>query len=577
MEDLGSPSQASPSSTAQTSLLDHITGNVHGRQERTSRALRALLPPEQEIRLVFDRTEEWWNMWATLYPFFVGDIESRSIHEFAAAAMSNGRPVQLARVLICVALSLQQLSIRECEQLGLSTSTDDLLRRYMCAVQRLVTSHDEMLSNIDGMDCLTLQAKFHVNMGQPRQAWLLIRRAVSIAQLLGIHRERPGTVQAPVTVVKRREILLWRDLFSCDRFLSLLLGLPYSVEDKHIESKFQLPPQWGPDFEQLYKLRLSVVCGHVIDLSQGPDPATFASTIEIDQELGQLEKCAPDGWWGDNPSGSLDRARIFERLVLQFWHLHVKLLLHLPFMLRAVTDLRYEYSKIVCLNSAREMIKRYALLGANTNRAMCSCKVLAFEAFTATVIMVLNLLGNGGTSSAPERQAEIADWASIDEMIELLREGTLQPGSVVAVQAVKVLDILRTGRNRGSDFNNGKHVKLAIPFLGTITIGKRSQVGHHYPPTRTPAQTLPTPDTTPPSEISEAMSPTDWAISLDPLVNEPLISFSSSMYLPASTGSEFNLGPTFFGGEDTLQYGGNNFDLDQDWNWFLDDPNRLWV
>ena len=526
------------------------------------------------MRLVFDRTGEWWNTWATLYPFFVGDVESGSIHEFAAAAMSNGRPTQLVRVLICVAVSLQQLPTHECERLGLSILIDDLLQRYMYAAQRLVTSHDEMLSDIDGIDCLLLQARFHVNMGQPRQAWLLIRRAVSIAQLLGIHRERPDTGQVPVTVAERRKKRLWQELFSCDRFLSLLLGLPYSAWDKYIESGFQLPPQWGPDFEQHYKIRLSVVCGHIIELNQGPDPATFASMIEIDQELDQLEKCAPDGWWGDTPSGSLNHAKTFERLVIQFWHLHVKLLLHLPFMLRAVTDRRYEYSKLVSLNSARKMIKRYALLGASTKRVTYRCKVLDFEAFIATVILVLNLLGDGGTLSALEQQTESADWVSVDEMIELLREATLQPGSVVAVQAVKVLETLRTGRNCGSDFNNGKHVKLAIPFLGTITIGKRSQVGNRCSRTGTPVENLPTPDTTLSSEISEAMNSADWAASLDPLVNEPLVSFSSSMYLPATTGSEFNLAPTF-GGDDTLQHGGNNFDLDQDWNWFLDDPYRL--
>ena len=136
-----------------------------------------------------------------------------------------------------------------------------------------------------------------------------------------------------------------------------MLGLPYSAWDKYIESGFQLPPQWDPDFEQLYKIQSSVICGHIIELNQGRDPATFASMIEIDQELDQLEKCAPDRWWGDTPSGSLNHARIFERLVIRFWHLHVRHLLHLPFMLLAVTDHRYEYSKLVGLNSACEMIK----------------------------------------------------------------------------------------------------------------------------------------------------------------------------------------------------------------------------
>ena len=81
-------------------------------------------------------------------------------------------------------------------------------------------------------------------------------------------------------------------------------------------------------------------------------------------------------------------------------------------------------------------------------------------------------------------------------------------------------------------------------------------MGNRCSRTGPPAETLPTPDTT--SEISEAMNLANWAASLDPLVNEPLISFSSSMYLPAIAGSELKLGPAF-GGDDTLRHGGKQF------------------
>ncbi len=574
-EDLDEVSSESPQSMTQASMLDSVGGPMRGRHEKTRQALLAIFPPERELKAILDATGCWWKVWERLCPFYVGTVRCGSIKEFVASATANGHPIQLARVLICIAVSLQQLPADECEKLRLPLPTEDLLGRYMDTVRRLVTSQDESLIDLDGLDCLMLQAKLHLNIGQPRQSWLLTQRAMALGQLLGLHRKalRPASVDD--SALSRRQRYLWWDLYQCDQFLSLLLGLPYSARDQLLESSWGVPPEHGPEYSRHYRNRLAVISGRITDLTQRLEPPTLAAMDEVDKELDRLVASTPEGWWETDPVRTCETAAYFERIMTQLWHLHIKLMLHLPFMLRSATDSRYAYSKRVCLSAARAMIKRYGLLRMEATGASYYCKILDFEAFTATVILLLELLGGDHTPSSAAAAAESAetseqaDWDDVDRMIGLLRLSARQPGSVVALQSLKVLETLRTGRDRGSDFHDGKSVKLVVPFLGTITIGRASKGRQSRRQDRPNPPTLPTPET------EKTLSPSTWTTSpLENLAPEPFISFSSLLPPPLS-GTEPLLGAPLGATEDGMLPGAVNFDLDQDWNWFVNDPSLL--
>jgi hypothetical protein len=61
----------------------------------------------------------------------------------------------------------------------------------------------------------------------------------------------------------------------------------------------------------------------------------------------------------------------------QIWYFQLEGLLHLPFMLRASTERRYEYSKFTCLKASREVIYRYNLLRGAKHNLFC-CNVVDF-------------------------------------------------------------------------------------------------------------------------------------------------------------------------------------------------------
>ena len=114
-------------------------------------------------------------------------------------------------MLLYLASCMQQLDPGfDTTQLKLYPSLEARMERYVSMVQALVTSDEELVCSIQGLDCLIMQCAYHNNAGQPRRAWLTIRRAMNIGQLMGIHLQPcaiPGGKAA------------WSHIVQADRYL----------------------------------------------------------------------------------------------------------------------------------------------------------------------------------------------------------------------------------------------------------------------------------------------------------------------------------------------------------------------
>lgn len=523
-------------------------------------------------------TKEMWSIWHYMNPFWIGDEVLSSFDDFVDAALCNGHPIQLARLIVCIAFSVQQMSPSESHLLDLPMPTDELLEHYVSTVRELVTSNDSLVGSVDGIDCLQMMAKFHLNIGQPRKGWLVVRQLVTHAQLLGLHRdaEVPGqTAEPPVTQRRKR---LWRDVYQCDHMVSVLLGLPCCIRDKSFESELEIDPGCFESIERQFRLRLAVICGHMSDLPEADVASSLGTVQEVDQRLERLAASTPDAWWDVTSMEGMRLEAHFERLLVQFWYHHVKIILHLPLMLRSASEPRYDYSRLMCLNSAREMIKRYDLLRVKTGPTSYICKMVDFEAFTATVILLLGLFGVENASWVEDRQDKNLDWTRVDRMIELMRSAASEAGGIVNVQALKVLEILRSGRDRGSDVHDSKSVAMVIPFFGTVTTAPGSKLKSIERGQGADQANLMAPLTPDSIRQGDRGQPDETSISWDPPLStpgttmEPLLSFSHSLppTLPAS--DSWSGGPGI-GVDDAFLQNAMNFDLDQDWTWFLDAAN----
>lgn len=456
----------------------------------------AMMPSQADIKKILVATETCWAIWFDEYPD--SDTEASRIASFRErfSSFTNSHPTFIARALLLVTTSIQQLPPDfDYSVLNLPFPPQELMEKQLAQTSALVTSNDELVGTLEGLECLVLQGVCWSNAGKPRRAWLCFRRALDVAQLMGLHRCRvPGKDSDAALLTRLRHV--WWIMFEADRCMGVILGLPYGISNQHCD--FADAEDEAISCEEVFKRKLSIIAGDIIDRDQAAKQSSFIATQEIDEKLERLARSMPDSWWelpsAPWPTDPRALARQDSRLMAQFWHYQMESLLHLPFMLRSATDHRFEYNKSICLKASREMIRRYVCLRQQATTASFVCKIIDFQAFTSVVILILNLLGPQLSPPFPSipysNHSNAQDWQVVDRVVSLLSDPSAAIDEAVATQGIKVIKTLSAiGRNSGPHVSTSGAMKLAIPYFGTISIARGSKFHPHPNPTPPPDPT----------------------------------------------------------------------------------------
>ncbi len=541
--------------TSKTSHYGTVEGRVGvPRLDNTRQTLISLFPSQQRLDLILDASRSWWGSWQTMFPGIFGPKPRSSIHEFFAECRSSGSVQRISKALLCIAIGLQETSV-----VLDAKSAQDYTEQYLNIIDDLVLSKDDLAGTIDGIECMVLQAKHDSNNGRVRRAWVTFRRAIAFAQLQGLHlRSKDRSREDSI----RRESL-WKSLYQSDRFLSLLLGLPYCVSEMQLSSTGDNDTvSHGADMGSngaAFFLRLSNIAGHVIDRNhEASSNNALAVTVKIEGELIDLASTMTADWWAlDSPLPEGISDQLYSRCLPRFWYHQIRTLLHLPFMLKATTDRRYEYNKIAALESARGMLGLYQFIRPAAGFASLICKVVDFQAFTAAKILVLNMLGLSQTSSKDDTKEADADRSLVSTTTEILQKSSLETGGGVATQAARALEIF------GNDGSFQGASKIAVPYFGTVSFGPGRSFANGRRSNANQAAQQPFQMPTP-SEDSLSYSPQDqWYVD-DNFASMP---------------SDFNFGPYLQQPQDLdtgeSDFANMNIDIDQDWSWFWNNTEVL--
>ena len=182
-------------------------------------------------------------------------------------------------------------------------------------------------------------------------------------------------------------------------------------------------------------------------------------------------------WW-ELPINLLkDRTREasvqFERIMCQIWHFELAILLHLPFMLRAVTDRRYEYSYVCCLDASRNLIKRWISIRDSQSTLLFS-NLLEFQAFTAATTLILGLLGPSKTMSQEILQERHEDNQLVETVVQNF-ERLKQHGIGMSVDTQSI-SVIRTLQRFLRGESPSDKLRLEIPYFGIIHIARSGAV-----------------------------------------------------------------------------------------------------
>lgn len=595
-------------------------------------ALTQLLPPPHDLEIILSASTEWWMIWRKMFPE-ITDSRCSTMKEAVSHSLRSEKPAEIGKIMLCIAISIHQMPDGfDWSRMHLKEDRLEMMERYINTVERLIICDNEISATIDGIECMLLSAKYQINMGRPRRAWLLYHRAVAFCQLLGYHRlaSQPDKTGQEY----KRQVSCWSHVMMGDRYLAIILGLPYSVSEAFVTP--YVPSRNNPNTPNLtyndsesYVARMLPIMTKMVDRNQSIIPMGYSATLQMDQELEELHNSMKPSWWAFEQEPGLSNEDFFDRLQAQFFHHHARVFLHMPFMLRSSADKRYQYSHTAALDGAREMIKYYRALRTNKSVGPYICKLVDFQAFTAAMLLLLNLCGysahqRGVTTHPPDLEQDQRDSDLIDETIALLHEASKELGGVVPAQSAQALEMLAQVRqgvpNEKLEECKNSNVQVSIPYFGTITIG----IGKQFVPikpgtfkgpsmkTAITCQAAPTGLPTPPSVTSHSAQPSPMSSTIDNVIpprrpeyqntdfiapgldqpwtgDDSFVTFDSFMPLPSQTmdfpttssGSDFasqsysNPSPADpnMSGAGGYPFGNwpfnpSNVDLDQGWNWF---------
>jgi len=179
--------------------------------EKLCQTLLDLLPSDADLEVVFSS-----NYCAVVLSSMMTWISKEELDSSKQMErlppMDRQRPISIARRLMYIAVCLQQLDPDfDHSKLNIHPSPRARLERILSVVSTLVLADDELVTSVEGIECLILQGMYSINDGTPRRAWLVFRRALNLSQLMGLKR------QTSAEGVKGRR--LWLQLIQGDRYL----------------------------------------------------------------------------------------------------------------------------------------------------------------------------------------------------------------------------------------------------------------------------------------------------------------------------------------------------------------------
>ncbi|KAI0107145.1 hypothetical protein GGR51DRAFT_548484 [Nemania sp. FL0031] len=452
---------------------------------QVSKTLHELLPCQQDIDAIAaasPATNFVISFFCRYRDIVSGKTEDPSL--ICVIPPSTSHPTVLARRLMQLTNCIQQIQPTTPLRLVTTESTRCLMAKFVTVVTELVAYSDDLIGYGEGLETLTLISLYHGNAGNLRKAWLMLRRAISVAQLMGVDRlgDKPlksaDPAANPLTLIKAKSI--WFRLNFTDRYLSLLLGLPAGTDD----NSFLLD---DPDDEPMDKLEKqhTVVMGAIIKRNSTKGDPSFGMTQAIDCDLEAAARSVAAEFWQLPPvdavvdGGPAERIRAMTQLMLQMNHHNLLILLHLPFMLRDPKERRWDYSKATCVSSSRQLLRTF-LVFRKMNKASNACRHTDYGALTASMTLLLGYLD-------PKLQARDqnttlqreSDRGLIQEARDKLQQMADRNGDKLARDAACVIgrllpllnpDLMASGGGGNEGVGEVPAIHLEIPYLGTINI-----------------------------------------------------------------------------------------------------------
>ncbi|EPE04510.1 c6 zinc finger domain containing protein [Ophiostoma piceae UAMH 11346] len=437
-----------PTAATSDKLADPVTA-IWARHLNLSKLLHSLFPSQEDVDTIASGAPAQYvvALFHTKHDIAIGHSEPPS--DLREIPPVTSHPTAIGRRLMQITLCMQQMAPCYVLQNKLNTSENlsDVINRIAGVVCHTITSNDELIGSVEGLECLVLLGQQQSNAGQLRKAWLTYRRAMSLAQLMGLDRGNTRALKScdPTSNPRTRPTpeAMWYRINACDRYVSLLLGLRAgSQDDEAFIEKEPAEPGSSPHndtdtpVEKLEKAH-TLLTGRIIERNHSKmsleQSYTVTQAIDCDLKFAASRNLGPS-WWEVPTYDPYARPEFtfkeMARSITQVHHHFILILLHLPYMLRGDNPASaaakmmvasssastgacdkgqtrspdeqtkdqsgctsgLAYSKTTCMQSSRAVLQRFIHFRLVNNTAF-SCRHVDYASLIAAMTLIIGYLG----------------------------------------------------------------------------------------------------------------------------------------------------------------------------------------
>ncbi|PCD35924.1 hypothetical protein AU210_008480 [Fusarium oxysporum f. sp. radicis-cucumerinum] len=406
-------------------IVTHKFPSRSAKATHVSAQLHALFPSQQILYAISQQSPGARFVLAMFYSQQDQiDGKPEPLSSLAQIPPITSHPAILAKRLLQLAVCLQQMPpFFDGSTLGLSKSPRETMEEWIAVTGRLVTSDDDFVGCLEGLECLILQSFYQSDAGHLRKAWLTGRRALNMAQLMGIDRKSAKSIKSvdPSFSNKHRPSppVIWFRINCNDRYVSLILGLPIGSRDNSFAEDNALVSDAPSD--KLGKV-YAMMAGKIADRNELKGSEAYVLTQSIDMELEKAYKMMDDGLWWKLP----DMA-------------------------------------ICC--ASRDVLARF-IEYRNCFTTSVSGRHVDYSALVAAMTLLLGYLGWRwpGYETEKEHDRDLAEKTQ-----ERMQEMGALNNDRLCIEAAETIRQLLPIVQRQSG-TSGENVHLNVPFLGTVNI-----------------------------------------------------------------------------------------------------------
>lgn len=409
-----------------------------------------------------------------------------TLQEFILWAFGSDNPAVVGLAVLCTAVSIQQLDSKIHESIiqRLPRLTGELFQELFKLVDTFIVNDSEFACSREGIEVILMSAKILMNLGLIKKCWILNHRAVSYAQLLGLHRpQRLSAKESDYERTNRHQA--WLSISHADVLLSLLLGLPYATDGRTIPAHMQGKPGTTLFFQhQLIRL-----AGRVIDKTQMGYTLSAITTQDIQNDIDSVVSQMPEDFWdvrGALAAGTITETEYCERLApINFYYL-IKVFLHMPLMIQSLEDSHLGAHKQACLLACRESLVTYQIMRSESGSVFSMIKVIDYQAFICASLLLLGIMGYGQPCVPLQNYDSQKDMDLVHATLYTLRQASMSSNNAIASQAVQGLEsltFLASGKACPAMAGGGQngYARIVVPYSGTITISPGSFYANRHP------------------------------------------------------------------------------------------------